>query len=107
MSQDNNQNDRQKRQGQGDNWQGESQGERQGQGQRDDWQGENQGDQSSDEMTRESRSSGYSESNASQGGASRQNPGSAPELDDMDESDEDREDDDRGDGSPNRRNNIG
>ena len=60
MSQDNNQNDRQNRQGQGDNWQGETQGQ-QGQGQRDDWQGEDQsqGNQSSGDMPRESRSSGY------------------------------------------------
>lgn len=108
MSQDNNQNDRQNRQGQGDNWQGESQGQ-QGQGQRDDWQGQSKGDQSSDSTTRESRSSGYSESESNQGGASRQGqaPSSLPELDDTDEMDEDRDDDDRLDGSPNRRNNIG
>jgi hypothetical protein len=94
MSQDNDQNKRQNRQGQGDNWQGESQGQ------------DNQG---SDEMTRESRSSGYSDSETNQGGMSGGNQ-AAPELDDVDEADdmdEDRDDDDRGDGSPNRRNNIG
>jgi hypothetical protein len=104
MSQDNNQNDRQNRQGQGDNWQGESQGQ---QGQRDDWQGESQGqgDQSSGDMTRESRSSGYSDPQPNQG--DRRGNQAAPELEEMDELDEDRDDDDRLDGSPNRRHNIG
>jgi hypothetical protein len=106
MSQDNKQNDRQNRQGQGDNWQGES-SQGQSQGQRDDWQGEQrQGDQGSDDMTRESRSSGYSESESNQGGTTRGTQ-SSPELGDTDEMDEDRDDDDRQDGSPNRRNNIG
>jgi hypothetical protein len=57
-------------------------------------------------MTRESRSSGYSDSQQDQVGSRR--TGSSPELDDADEmDDEDRDDDLRGDGSPNRRNNIG
>lgn len=96
MSQDNNQNDREKRQGQGDNWQGEGQDQNQG-----------RRDQGSEDMTRESRSSGYAGAQTEQGGMHRDNPSSSPELDDMDEMDEDREDDDRLDGSPNRRNNIG
>jgi hypothetical protein len=105
MSQDNNQKDRQNREGQGDNWQGESQG--QSQGQRDDWQGQGQGDRSQSDTTRESRSSGYQDSGATGDSVRRQDQSSSPELDDMDEMDEDRDDDDRGDGSPNRRNNIG
>lgn len=105
MSQDNNQKDRQNRQGQGDNWQGESEGQRQGQ--RDDWQGQGQGDRSSDDMTRESRSSGYSGADTNRDGVRRPDQSSSPELDNMDEMDEDRDDDDRLDGSPNRRNNIG
>jgi len=81
----------------------------QNQGQRDDWQGESQGNQSSDEMTRASRSSGYSPSDSNSGTSFRPNPSALPELDDTDEmdDDDDREDDSRGDGSPNRRFNIG
>ena len=80
---------------------------------RQDWQGQNSQDQDqgqtqgSDEMTRESRSSGYSESEPDQIGSGRQGS-SSPELGDTDEmDDEDRDEDLREDGSPNRRNNIG
>lgn len=71
-------------------------------------QGDNwQGDQSSDDLTRETRSAGESDSEPpNQVGSSR--PDSSPELEDTDEmDDEDRDDDSRADGSPNRRNNIG
>lgn len=103
MSQDNNQNDRQNRQGQGDNWQGESQGRNETDG-----MAQNERDQNSDERSLESRSSGYSHSPSQRGTGSSGNP-SSPELGDTDEMDEDddRDDDDRLDGSPNRRNNIG
>ena len=59
---------------------------------------------SPDDITRESRT-GSSDSPQDQVGSGRQ--GSSPELDDTEEMDEDRDDDYRGDGSPNRRNNIG
>ena len=93
MSQDNqNQNDQDDRQNQG---QPQNQGE--------EWQGTNQG---SDDLTRESRGTESSSSPQDQVGSGRQ--GSSPELEDTDEmDDEDRDDDMRGDGSPNRRNNIG
>ena len=66
-----------------------------------------QGDrQDADDMMRESRDTGSSDSPQDQAGSGRQD--SAPELEETDEmDDEDRDDDSRGDGSPNRRNNIG
>jgi hypothetical protein len=69
---------------------------------RDDWQGQEENQE------QESRSSGYADSPSDQIGSGRQSRGTAPELDDVDETDDDdREDDDREDGSPNRRRNIG
>ena len=59
----------------------------------------------SDDMTRESRP-GSSDSPQDQVGSS--GPGSSPDLEDTEEmDDEDRDEDARGDGSANRRNNIG
>ena len=69
-------------------------------------QGQDQGqtNPNSDQVTRETRGTG-TDSQPIQGGSSR--PDKSQDLEDVDELDEDRDDDDRGDGSPNRRNNIG
>jgi hypothetical protein len=76
--------------------------DQQGQGQD---QGQGQTNPNSDQITRETRGTGSSDSQPIQGGSSR--PDKSQDLEDADELDEDRDDDDRGDGSPNRRNNIG
>lgn len=57
-----------------------------------------------EQMTREGRSD-QPESEPIQAGTTPQD--TTPAADDLDDMDEDRDDDDRGDGSPNRRNNIG
>lgn len=60
-----------------------------------------------DDATLETRGTGSSDSPQDQVGSGRQ--GSSPELEGTEEMDEDddRDDDSRGDGSPNRRHNIG